>query len=384
MKVGIFTYHFSDNYGALFQAYALRRWLIERGVEAEFVNYHPDYVEDGGQFDRPWILSLWRKNVTILYLNLVHIQRQLFGDREQKRAFAEFRESHLGVSQPRIHNAEQLSPLIQRYDMLICGSDQIWNPSVQRGLDPTYFLDIPGSESIHKVAYAPSFGRRKIDPIYHSELVRLLHSLDAISVRELSGVAIMEAAKCTHANAPVTPDPTILLGQFDSLLDEAEPTDNSVFCYALRTDEIIRIAAETAAKQLRSPLISPRSPHQRWRDIGHGVSPGPVEWLRMLSRARLVVSNSFHGVALSIILNRPFIAVALPGKRAEMNARVQNLLSLTGLTERSISHADSNVISQLMDAPINWEEVNARLAAMRSKAESYLDRQIAYVRKHGK
>jgi len=28
MNIGILTYHFSDNYGALMQAYALRQWFI--------------------------------------------------------------------------------------------------------------------------------------------------------------------------------------------------------------------------------------------------------------------------------------------------------------------------------------------------------------------
>ena len=46
MKVGILTYHFSDNYGALFQAYALRQWFISNGHDASFINYHPDYLED--------------------------------------------------------------------------------------------------------------------------------------------------------------------------------------------------------------------------------------------------------------------------------------------------------------------------------------------------
>lgn len=384
MKIGLLTYHFSDNYGALFQAYSLRKWLHDRGVEAEFVNYHPTYVEEGGPLDRPWKPALWRKNATILYMKQAHLRRRLFGDRVQKARFDMFRREVLGVSGPRLLREDDLAPEMARYDLLLCGSDQIWNPSIQRGLDPVYFLNIPGSDHIRKVAYAPSFGRTEIEPIYYTQLNRLISGLHGISVREATGLNIMETAGITRDRALVVPDPTILLDGFDALLDsgpeaQAVPED-SVFCYALRTDETIREVAEEAARLTGGPLRSPRSMHQRWRDIGEGIAPGPVEWLQRLARARMVVSNSFHGVALSVVLNRPFIAVGLPGNRAGMNARVQNLLTIAGLTDRILDVPDPTKVGALAAAPINWDDVNVRLAAVRAEAEAYLDSHIAAAR----
>jgi len=381
MKIGILTYYYSDNYGALMQAYALRQWFISNGVTANFLPYHPSYVEEGGRFDRPWRLSLWRKNVTILYMRLSHLRRQILGDKAQHIAFESFRTEHLGMSSPRLRDGASLEAIVRSYDMLVCGSDQIWNPSIQRGFDPIYFLDIPGSEGIHKVAYAPSFGRSAIEPVYLEELGRLLSGLDAVSVREASGLAILEAAGFDQCSAKVVPDPTILLGQFDKLLGtDDKQQDESVFCYALRTDEVIRGVAERVASIFAAPLNSPRGGRQRWRDIGHGVELGPVEWLRMLSRSRIVVSNSFHGVALSVVLRKPFIAVALPGKRAGMNARVKNLLDAVGLTERLIETVNVEEVRRLVETPIDWDAANARIAGIRSKAEAFLHFQIAAVR----
>src|SRR5690606_38240335 len=134
-------------------------------------------------------------------------------------------------------------------------------------------------------------------------------------VREISGLDILESAGLPRHRASVVPDPTILLGNFSTVLQGELQQDGSVFCYALRSDEVIRDVAEAAARYLGGPLYAPRNSRQRWRDIGEGITPGPIEWIRMLARAQLVVSNSFHGIALSIVLNRPFIAVALPGKR---------------------------------------------------------------------
>lgn len=173
MKVGLLTYHSGDNYGALFQAYCLRKWLQDRGVEAEFVNYHPHYAEEGGPLDQPWKPAHWHKNATILYMKQAHLRRRLFCDRAQKARFDTFRREVLGVSGPRLMQAEDLALEIARNDMLVCGSDQIWNPSIQRGLDRVYFLDIPGAKRLLKVAYAPSFGRTKIEPTFHARLHRL-------------------------------------------------------------------------------------------------------------------------------------------------------------------------------------------------------------------
>ncbi len=385
MKVGLLTYHFSDNYGALFQAYSLRKWLHDRGVEAQFVNYHPTYVEEGGRLDRPWKPALWRKNATILYMKQAHLRRRLFGDRAQHARFEVFRREVLGVTGPRLRQAEDLAPEMARYDMLVCGSDQIWNPSIQRGLDPVYFLDIPGTDHTRKAAYAPSFGRTNIEPAYHAQLHRLVSGLHGISVREATGLDILETAGIARDRALVVPDPTVLLGRFDELLvsgSEGRPApDDSVFCYALRTDETIREVAEEAARLTGGPLRAPRSTHQRWRDVGEGIAPGPVEWLQALARARMVVSNSFHGVALSVVLNRPFVAVGLPGKRASLNARVQNLLETTGLQDRAVTDADPTRLRVLADTPIDWDAVNTRLAAQRAVAEGFLDHQIALVRK---
>lgn len=379
MQVGLLTYHFVDNFGAVMQAYALRQWFIARGMPAEFIDYRPYYVEQGGPLDRPWNLSLWRKNATILYMKFRSLQRQLCVNRSQAESFEAFRREFLGVEGNGLSDTTAVSAAVGKYDMLVCGSDQIWNPSIQRGLDPVYFLDIHNAERARKVAYAPSFGRPSIEPGYLSELNRLVHCLDAVSIREASGLDVLEAAGLPRTLALVVPDPTILHGRFDALVGWQCDQNSDVFCYALRTDEVIRDVAGQVALLGTSRLVSARNSHQRWRDIGKGVAPGPVEWLKMLAGAGTVVSNSFHGVALSILLNKHFIAVSLPGKRTAMNARVSSLLGLSGLSHRMVDSAESTAVRRVFEKPIDWGPVNARLAEMRTVAEEYLDTQIAAV-----
>ena len=39
-KVGILTFHDAHNYGAVLQAYALKKYLINLGLDATIINYH--------------------------------------------------------------------------------------------------------------------------------------------------------------------------------------------------------------------------------------------------------------------------------------------------------------------------------------------------------
>lgn len=375
LKVGLITYHFSNNFGALMQAYALRKWFLNQGVDAEFLPYHPRYVEEGGAFDRPWKLSLWRKNATILYMKLNYVRHRLFDNAGQRAAFQAFRRKYLGVGSLRCVKRESLEQYVRQYDMLVCGSDQIWNPSIQRGLDPIYFLQIPGSSDVRKVAYAPSFGRTEIEGEHLPDLTRYLAGLDAISVRERNGLEILTKAGVT--NACVVPDPTILLGDFSDLTGSEVVSDSSVFCYALRSDELIRDVALLVARQSGCSLRSARNLNQKWRDIGQGVSLGPLEWLQMLNQSRFVISNSFHGVALSVILNKPFIAVSLPGKKAALNARTLNLLETVGLMDRFVTSIDPEHVASLYNSPIDWGAVNNLIAEQRKIGGDFLWREIA-------
>lgn len=377
LKIGLLTYHFSDNYGALFQAYGLREWLRKQGHAAEFVNYHPRYVEEGGPFDRIYDPRLWKKNLTIGYMKSVHHWSRWFGDRTQQGEFDSFRLRFLGVAGPRRYTVEELADDVSELDMLICGSDQIWNPSVQRGLDPVYFLHFSAAESLCRISYAPSFGKNRLDVAHERDAKRFLESLDGISVRERSGMEIVFGL--TGREAIVVPDPTVLLGQFSGLLGKSaqDAAGDHVFCYALRSDVPIRNVSERVGEALDSTIISPRTARQRWSAIGTGVRPGPVGWLRSLASARFVVSNSFHGIVLSILHHRPFIAVGLPAAKSALNERALDLLEQVGLRDRFVDTYSSPRVDALLAEAIDWDRVDSRVARMREVGEGYLRDQIS-------
>lgn len=373
-RIGILTFHFSENHGALLQAYGLKGWLSAQGHEVEFINYHPEHVEAGGRFRRPFDPRMLKANAKVAYLKLTGLQRSLLGNREEARRFEAFRDTMLRLSGPPLRTrgdvAFHLATMERPYDAIVMGSDQIWASSQQAGLDPVYFGDFAAPAGTRLIAYAPSFGRATVAEEDRAELTRMLGGIDSLSARERSGVAIIR--ELTGREAPNVPDPTILLGDFRALAVPSEGAGDHVFCYALRSGQGIREVAELAAVHTGGAILSPANPHRRWREIGRTVHPTPAEWVGLAERAAFIVTNSFHGTVFSILLRRPFLTVGLTGSRQGLNERSLNLLRELGLEDRFVPDGDLAVARRRMAEPIDWDAATARLAMLQAAGRDYL------------
>lgn len=376
MRVGILTYHFSDNYGALYQAYALRKWFLDNACEAMFINYHPKHVEEGAPIVWALTSGAMKANLKSVFLTLMNLKSRWFGNRELMRAFSCFRRDALAVREERLRSVAEVEGSLAHFDLIVCGSDQIWNPSAQFGIDRVYFACFRTKGPVRRISYAASFGRDSLDSAYRDEARDYLQCLDAIGLRELSGIDIVK--EISGRDAVCVPDPTLLLGSFEGLLRFVPRyADDYVFCYALRSADGIRSVAKLIGERLGARIMSPYNPLRRWRQIGMTILPGPVEWLARLRDARVVVTNSFHGVALSIILRKEFVAVGLLGGKRDMNARVLNLLSQVGLGNRFVSDANDGQVDELLRSPIDWMSVAPRVKAMQRVGSDYLNHQLA-------
>lgn len=380
MNVGILTFHFSDNYGAALQAYALRRWLTEQGHRASFIDYRPAHIEHGGRLSMPTSPARIKANLKVVYLAVSSFIHEHFGNRDQKEKFVRFREHFLDIpSGSALTDNEACLAAAQSFDLIVAGSDQIWSPSQHFGFDPNYFLAFANAFPARKISYAASFGRDRVSSSEAAQLPRLLHNFDAISVREASGVMLVEQA---IGHRPVNvPDPTLLHSNYTELTDRA-PTghhDPYIFCYGLRSPDNIRQTADLISKQLSSPVLSPHNPHRRWVEIGSTVYPDPGEWVSLVKNARFVVTNSFHGTVFALLFRKPFIVAGLTGDKAPANARAINLLRTVGLDNRFAPSFSAQNVQALMASEIDWEAVDQRLADLRHAGNAFLSTQLKAV-----
>ena len=96
------------------------------------------------------------------------------------------------------------------------------------------------------------------------------------------------------------------------------------------------------------------------------VLPEVFEFLSLIKNAEFIVTDSFHGTAFSINFNKQ-MAIIYPKK---FSTRMDNILSLTGLSERRYTNADK---LEKWSTEIDYEPVNKILDAKRNEINSKID-----------
>ena len=343
MNIGIMTFHWVSNYGAVLQAYALQKHLTDRGNNVKIINYRPLYVIAKQRLEA-----------------VAHRDKAFF---EKEKNLKQFRKKYLALSGKTLPLNSALRRSSFNLDCAIAGSDQIWNTSFTlRGegrVTLSYFLNfLP--DSVKRIGYAVSFGFSTPTEPYINAVRSEIKKFSAISVRETDGVQIVSAF---NLHSEVVCDPTLLLNKSDyfTIAGNGKKTDGSVFAYILREGQTDAWkTAECAADYYGSQLVNK-------------AFTGTMEdWLASILHSDIVVTNSFHGTMLSLILNRPFIALTMKG--SGMNSRITSLLSAVGLSSRIVEEFSEEKVKGILAEEINWESVNQKLHQLRLTGENYLNR----------
>ncbi|MBQ6087128.1 MAG: polysaccharide pyruvyl transferase family protein [Bacteroidales bacterium] len=363
MKVGILTYHRAENYGALLQAFALRTYLKGLGFDVDFVDYWPDYHSDFFKIF-PWKRfkagSIYTKAVCLYLATVWGIPRS-----KRKCVMKDFMSGYLGLAdRPRYVDD---SDVCDCFDCVVYGSDQIWrqqNLPGHKGLDFWYF----GSPNVQarKIAYAASMGPSNLSDKEKEDIKSRLTAFEALSVRESS---LQETLASLGFVSEVVVDPVFLLSreQWGKVADEAKKKVKGrkyiLFYNLLNSNESSRFADRLGkAHGLRIIEITKKY-GIRYLGKRYSHTASVPEFLSLIRNAEYVVSNSFHGVAMSIIFEKQFFAVGM-GKRSD---RVESLLKVLDLGERYIKHGDS---APLPD--IDYQVVRPKLEDYASRSKRYL------------
>ncbi len=366
MKIAIVTFHEALNYGAVLQAYALQTHLEKSGHEVSFVNWNFPFTLVKGRLQ-----NCLSRSPRQTFRNL---HDYVLGLR-----FAQFRKNHLRVGVRQYGSAEDLIRLPPDADAYIVGSDQVWNPVFAVGpCEKTLWLRFGRSE-VRRIAYAASFGLSHLDKTLTSRWSDHAKLFDAVSVREKGGQRL--AGRLGRPDAVVVPDPTHLLSPEDyaRIAPTHAPMKRPyVFAYIFDTDNgEFLYEVEQTVREVAGLSIRRSRPVSRLRNfLSRGVV-GPGKWLSLLRQSQYVVTNSFHGTALSILFHRPFIVVLYQGAAARLNGRVTSLLEILGLEHRAVTTYDRREIERLCHEDIDWEEVHRRLSALRQVGVRFLEDALA-------
>ena len=199
----------------------------------------------------------------------------------------------------------------------------------------------------------------------------LLCSMDAISVREQSGVEIVQ--KLSGRKAVWVPDPTLLVNDgYPEAVLPADQHEDYIFSYTLRSRDLVSHVERQMAAATGLSVVSPMA----LAASGHG-EPGPLEWLGYIKSAKVVITNSYHGTLFSIIFKKPFVFVGLSGAKAGFNERANSLLRGLGLQDRMMDSYDEDRLRAIMQENVDWDRVHQQIEAWRVAATGFLETSIS-------
>ncbi|NOV00213.1 polysaccharide pyruvyl transferase family protein [Paenibacillus planticolens] len=362
MKVCTITCHDVYNHGASLQAYGLLKHLKNSGHEAEIIDYKPDYLSNHYNL---WSINnpRWEKNVITkaLYLTLKIPTR--LRERARKRAFDQFKSEFLQITDKRYKSNEELKNNPPVADAYLCGSDQIWNCLHKNGKDPAFYLDFVPDKKI-KASYAASFATETIPSEYQPVVKQRVEMLDAVGVREKSGVEILNKLNILKANHVV--DPVFLLDKDDwNDICTKEFHENYILVYDFDNSELIKKIALEIAKAKGYKIYTIYSGKLKYADK-YFTLDGPETFVSLVRDAQFVISNSFHAAVFSVLYEKMFVIV---NRNEAINTRMRDLLHDLQLKERLV---DQNYNLDQILTGIDYKESNSILHEKIRHSKKYL------------
>lgn len=330
-KVGIMTLFNCYNYGAVLQAYATYKFVKNLGYEnVELINYENDY-ESKMKKTIPFIFSGNLKDIIKKFIQFVFLGK----NRHLKSGFKLFCDS-LIKSNRKYRNIVELKE--SNYDILISGSDQIWNPVIFNTLDLSYLLDF--SDKAKKISISSSAGSYKFSGNEKKNIVRCLNNYNAISVREESLKKQLQTE--VKNDIFVSTDPTLLLSHEewinDLKLSNKFNEQNSKYILMYIVDANLNTYYEelkVLKERLNLPiwLITPYKFKMKYIDRNI-VSATPNDFISLFDNAEFVITNSYHGVIFSTNFKKNFIAL----ENHKNPVRTRDYLSKIQISEKIITN----------------------------------------------
>lgn len=374
MRIKTLTCHHVYNHGASLQAYALQSYLQQQRYEVEIIDYRPAYLDQRSRFLA--ISPRWKKKSWPLrwaYYGFQfprHLRWHLLPSCQAE--FDQFTKEYLQLTNRTYRNIDELRSGSPEADIFVAGSDQIWNTAYWNGRDPAFFLDF-GNPEVKRISYAASFGTSSLLSEFREFVREKLLRFDAISVREDAGLKIL--AELGVKNATHVVDPVFLLSS-DEWAEMLEPVNKSSEKYLLVYDfegsKAFSDFALDLARQRGLKIYSVNN-HLKTRYADRDFyTSGPKTFLSLIKGADLVLSNSFHATAFSLIFNKEFFVV--PRQTDGVNSRMESLLREVDMTCRMLNFPLSG--SQVASCSVAVDASNSKLENFIDRSKSFLSLSI--------
>lgn len=335
MKTATLTWNSFYNYGTCLQAYALQHYLESLGYENHIID-DSSIVFAGTKLDKSQAVESkwkrrWRKAWQSLHANYRTFYRC---QRILCPSVDEFMSKWLAID----GDIDSVLADEKDYDVYICGSDQIWQPSNLQ--NPKWTFYYAAFTKKKKLSYAPSIGGYNIPDEWKEKVAELISSFSAISVREEAGMAALQ--ELTQKKIELVVDPTLLLSKQeweDVLPCRIQKKEKYVLGYILTPNDTYYHIAREYAHQHGMKFYLFMFSLQDYGQADKYISGGPLDFLEHVRNADVVFTDSFHGTIFSTIFERPFYTFKRFSDNSPINqnSRVETLLKMIGAENRLVN-----------------------------------------------
>lgn len=401
-KIGLINVQNIDNYGANLISFSLEKEIksyYNNDVDVVTVNYCPKQLNSNNLSNKKEIdeyiflkkeiygenlnksaLILKNKrfkytikekayNILFFYKNDNEVLKNL---KLRKKNFQKYRKLVLSLGK-KCKTVDEVSKC--KCDSYIIGSDVVWKPARLLGSESDVYFGNFNPES-KKIAYAASIGvddkelLNKLAPRYKEKL----QNIDCISVREFDAVDYVKGL--TDKEVYNCIDPTFLRtkADYEELIKKnkgfSPDNEKFIYVYLLGKNQTAYEYANKLAKEKGYKICYyANNPELLKGNLENTIGDGPLEFLYRIANAEYVITDSFHGTALSIIFSKSFLTFT----RGIMSIRLKNLLEKIEAKERMV---DSDLNDVDIDKPVDYEKIHGNINKWVDSSREYLKKSL--------
>jgi len=374
MKIALMTIYYATNYGAALQTFATQK-LLSRYGDVSLINYKSLHLIRNMRLFR---IGPRPKSILWAIKDLYRV----FPRYRLIQKFKFFIEKYFNKTDEYKH-IDEISSLDGKFDVFVSGSDQIWNPKVIDDIDrPTGKLDaaylLGFVKKSKKISFSSSYGSYSFSEEEQIFLKKYLESYSHLSVRE--GDAAVFLPKLLGGKPVIhVLDPTLVLTKQEWLdsfgLKQLKNHEDYIFVYIVRNtkDRFVNEVVDKVSRDFSMKVITiDQELFSGFKAERYIRDAGPIDFLELLSNAKIVITNSFHGTVFSVNFSVPFISVK-PGSGLN---RIESFLQSVGLSGQLVMKAED--IDQTVKAAmiIDFEDAHKKLDILRQASIQYLEKAI--------
>ncbi len=358
MNVGIITHYNVHNHGAVLQLYALEKVISQFGHQTKALQFNKNMDFLNKDASKKYNIGIKSIPYYSGYLIKKGAKKTIFNI-NKKIKLDKFKDNNKMIGGYYTDD--------QNLDCVFIGADEIF--SIEPGLNPVFYgMGVP-CKNIY--SYAASFGPTTIDIIEKHNAFKFvqagLNNLKKISVRDRNSLNIVN--KVAGKNALMHCDPVILYDFESEKMNFKKNTNDEryVLVYAYDNNMNDTKEVESILKFARNNKLKVYSVgfYHKWAD--KNINVDPLELMNYIRDAEFVITDTFHGTVISIVMNTNF-ATKVRTNRNKLGFLLEEYSSLCN----ELHNFSVPEIQDIYERGLDVQKINNIINKKRKDAYTYL------------